>query len=152
MDPAFDYLQRRLEDQRQWHNAKATWNKRWFYRTEIATLLSGAAIPIVNLLSVNHPFRTAVLSGILGAMVVVAAAVGKLFKFHENWLQYRTVVETLTREKELYLSGNAEYAEADPAKRNQLLVERVENILTATTSQFVATHRTGSNADNQGNK
>ena len=149
MDTKFDYLQRRLDDQRDWHNRKAAWNKSWFYRVEIATLSAGAAIPVINILSVNHPFRAGVLSGILGAVVVVAAAVGKLFKFHENWLQYRTVAETLARERQLYLNGSADYAGVEPAKRNQLLVERVENILTATTSQFVATHRDMPNAESQ---
>ena len=43
----------------------------------------------------------------------------------------------------------AEYAEADEARRNQLLVERVENILAATTSQFVAAHRTARDGNDQ---
>jgi hypothetical protein len=141
MAETFEYLQRRLEEQRQWHSDKAAWNKRWFYRTEIATLFAGAAIPIMSLLCVNHPSRAGVLTAILGAVVVLAAAFAKLFKFHENWLQYRTVVETLGREKELYLNATADYAEPDERRRNQLLVERVENILAATTSQFVAAHR-----------
>jgi Protein of unknown function (DUF4231) len=147
MPEAFDYLQRRLEQQWQWHNAKAAWNKRWFYAIEIATLLAGAAIPVVSLLFANHPFRAGVLSAILGGSVVVAAALGKLFKFHENWLHYRASVETLGREKELYLNASAEYADADQARRNKLLVERVENILGATTSQFVAVHRTAREAE-----
>jgi Protein of unknown function (DUF4231) len=149
MAETFEYLQRRLEQQRQWHSDKAACNKRWFYRTEIATLFAGAAIPVVSLLLTNHSFCAGVLTAILGAIVVLAAALGKLFKFHENWLQYRTVVETLEREKELYLNATAEYAEADEARRNQLLVERVENILAATTSQFVAAHRTARDGNDQ---
>lgn len=141
MDESFDYLTRRLEQQRLWHSEKAAWNKHWFYRTESATLFAAAAIPIVNLVLVNQPSRAGVLTALLGGVVVVAAAVGKLFKFHENWLQYRTVVETLDREKEFYSNGAADYADPDERRRNQLLVERVENILAATTSQFVAAHR-----------
>jgi hypothetical protein len=149
MAETFEYLQRRLEQQRQWHSEKAAWNKRWFYSTEIATLFAGASIPVVNLLFANQSFRAGVLSAILGAIVVLAAALGKLFKFHENWLQYRTVVETLGREKELYLNAAAEYAEVDEARRNQLLVERIENILTTTTSQFVAAHQTARDGSDQ---
>ncbi len=141
MNEPFDYLTRRLEQQRQWHSEKAAWNKRWFYRTETATLVAAAAIPVVNLVFVNHPSRAGVLSALLGGVVVVAAAVGKLFKFHENWLQYRTLVETLDREKEFYSNAAADYADPDETRRNQLLVERVENILAATISQFVAAHR-----------
>ena len=149
MAEPFEYLQRRLEEQRQWHSDKAAWNKRWFYRTEIATLFAGAAIPIVSLLCANHPFRAGVLTALLGAIVVLAAALAKLFKFHENWLQYRTTVETLGREKELYLNATADYAEADETRRNQLLVERVENILATTTSQFVAAHRSARDGNDQ---
>lgn len=149
MTEPFEYLQRRVEPQRQWHSAKAAWNKRWFYATEIATLLAGAAIPIVNLLLTNHPHSAGVLSAVFGGLVVVAAAVGKLFKFHENWLQYRTLVETLEREQELYVTGAADYAGTNETRRNQLLVERVESILALTTSQFVAAHRTGRDTNEQ---
>lgn len=141
MNETFEYLERRLEPQRKWHNEKAKWNKRRFYTVEVATLLAGAAIPVVNLWLVHDGYWAGVLSAILGGVVVVAAAVGKLFKFHENWLQYRTLVEALEREKELYAVGAADYAEADEAGRNRLLVERVENILASTTAQFIETHR-----------
>jgi hypothetical protein len=146
MSETFEYLQRRLEPQRQWHNDKATWNKRRFYAVEIATLLAGAAIPVVNLWLVHDAYWAGVISAILGGVVVVAAAIGKLFKFHENWLQYRTVVEALEREKELYTVGAADYATADETGRNRLLVERVENLLVNTTSQFIETHRTAHGA------
>ena len=54
-----------------------------FYAVEVATLLAGAAIPVVNLWLVHDAFWAGVLSAILGGVVVVAASVGKLFKFHE---------------------------------------------------------------------
>jgi len=141
MNGTFEYLERRLEPQRKWHNEKAKWNKRRFYTVEVATLLAGAAIPVVNLWVAGDPYWAGVLSAILGGVVVVAASVGKLFKFHENWLQYRTLVEALEREKELYSVGAADYAELDEAGRNRLLVERVESILASTTSQFIETHQ-----------
>jgi len=141
MNETFEYLGRRLEPQRKWHNEKATWNKRCFYTVEVTTLLAGAAIPIVNVWVVKDPYWAGVLSAVLGGVVVVATSVGKLFKFHENWLQYRTPVEALEREKELYSAGAGEYAEANEAERNRLLVERVENILANTTSEFIQTHQ-----------
>jgi hypothetical protein len=67
-----------------------------------------------------------VFSAVLGGVVVVAASVGNLFKFHENWLQYRTLVEALEREKEPHSVGAGDYAEADEKGRDRLLVERVE--------------------------
>jgi hypothetical protein len=48
---------------------------------------------------VKDPYWAGVLSAVLGGVVVVATSVGKLLKFHENWLQYRTLVEALERER-----------------------------------------------------
>ena len=64
-------------------------------------------------------------SAVLGRVVVVAVSVGNLFKFHQNWLQYRTLVEALEQEKELHSVPGGEYAEADEEGRNRLLLERV---------------------------
>ena len=77
-DSSFDYLQRRLKPQIAWHNEKARGNKRLFYTTEVATLLSGAPIPVVNLWLARDNYWAGVLSAILGGIVVVAAAIGKL--------------------------------------------------------------------------
>ena len=55
MNQTFEYVERRLEPQQKWHNKKATWNKCRFYTAEVATLLAGAAIPIVNLWVVKDP-------------------------------------------------------------------------------------------------
>ncbi len=133
------YVQRRLEDQRQWHAREAARNKRRFYAAEIATLLAGAAIPIVAV-AVADPLIARVLSALLGAVVLVAAGLARLMKFQENWLQYRAVAEALGREREFYAEKAGDYAVAD-APREALLVDRVEALLTSTTMRFIATHR-----------
>jgi hypothetical protein len=81
MNPSFEYLERRLEPQEKWHEEKARWNKWLFYTMEVVTLLSGAAIPVVNLWVIKDAYLAGVLSAILGGLVVVAAAVGKLSSF-----------------------------------------------------------------------
>jgi len=117
-----------------------------FYAVEVATLLAGAAIPVVNLSTVKDLHLTGVLSAILGGIVVVSAAVGKLFKFHENWLHYRALVEAVAREKELYSAGAGDYAAIDATERDRLLVERVENLLANKTARFLETQKpTGEN-------
>jgi hypothetical protein len=140
IDDPFNYLERRVTPQRKWHAAKARWNKQRFYATEITTLVAGALIPVVNLLGLGT-YWAGLFSGLLGGVVVIATAIGKLFKFQENWLQYRALVETLDREVEMYMNGVADYAKADQADRNRLLVERVENLLATNTSTYVAAHR-----------
>lgn len=135
---ALPYVQRRLENQRQWHSDKATWNKRRFYAVEIAVLAAGALVPIVNVWASSEVAR--VLSALLGGVVVVAAGVGKLLKFQENWLQFRSIAEALGRERELFSGKVGDYAGADD-RREALLVDRVEALLASTTTRFIATHR-----------
>lgn len=141
MSAESDYLQRRLKPQEKWHDERAKLNKRLFYTAEVATLLAGASIPIVNLWVVKDAYLAGVLSAILGGVVVLAAAIGKLFKFHENWLHYRALVEALARERELYSIGAGDYARLEGARRNRLLVERVENLIANKTARFLETHK-----------
>jgi hypothetical protein len=108
---------------------------------EVTTLLAGAAIPVVNVWVVKDPYWAGVLSDVLGGVVVVATSVAKLFKFHENWLQYRTLVEALEREKKLYSEGAGEYAEADEDGRDSTSSGTRRNILANTISQFIETHQ-----------
>jgi hypothetical protein len=147
MNETFDYIERRIIPQLKWHSDKAKRNKRWFYGVEITTLGAGTAIPIVNVWPATDPHLAGLLSAILGGLVVLAAAIGKLFKFQENWLQYRALAEMLEREEEHYKVGAGEYADADESARNRLLVEHVEGLLASTTSQYITTHRSASDAE-----
>jgi len=141
MSAPFDYVQRRLEPQQEWHDKRAKLNKHLFYTVEVATVLAGAAVPVVNLWAVKDAYLAGLLSAIFGGVVVVAAAIGKLFKFHDNWLHYRALVEAVAREKELYSAGAGDYTRLEGGGRNRLLVERVENLLANKTAQFLETHK-----------
>jgi hypothetical protein len=141
MNEPSGYIERRLDPQVRWHDQRAKLNKRLFYTVEVATIMAGAAVPVVNLWANRNAWLAGVLSAIFGGVVVVAAAVGKLFKFHDNWLHYRALVESLSREKELYSAGAGDYASADAAGRSRLLVERTEALLANKTTQFLQTHK-----------
>lgn len=143
----FDYPVRRIDGQAAWHSKKATWNKRRYYAFEIATLVAGALIPIVNVWAGAGSTTVRTWSAILGGVVVVAAGVSKLFKFQENWLQYRAIAESLTRERELFAARAGDYADDDEIKRRALLVERAETLLANVTAQFIASHRAQPKAD-----
>ena len=106
--------------------------------------MAGAGIPVINVLGSNGDVWTRVVSAILGAVVLISTGIAKLFKFQDNWLQFRAVAEGLERENELHAQKVGDYAINDEAKRNGLLVERVEALLTTTTMQFISIHRTKS--------
>jgi len=63
---------------------------------------------------------------LLGAAVVVLAALQSLGKHHENWIEYRTTCESLTHEKYLFLTGTEPYDGEDPF---HLFVTRIEGMI-----------------------
>ena len=147
---AEDYLKKRLIEQQQWHSTKAAWNRKWFYITEAIALVTGALIPVVNVIPVALADSTSetlkdflpLANALMGTSIVIAVGVGKLWKFQENWLQYRALAETLLREKELFSHEVGEYqAINDKAERKRVLVDRVEELLASSTSQYVSRHR-----------
>jgi hypothetical protein len=151
MSTATSYLDERLRDQAQWHSGKATRNKNKFYTVEVITLIAGALIPVLNVITIerwpNFSHFQRLGSALLAALIVVATGIGKLYKFQENWLTYRGLTEELRREEQLFLNKVGQYAEAGEEKRQQLLVERTETILSTTTSRFISVHRAEKSQD-----
>ncbi|HVG19437.1 MAG TPA: DUF4231 domain-containing protein [Blastocatellia bacterium] len=141
MSGEINYLAARLEEQGRWHSKKATWNKRRYYTVEIITILAGALIPIINAVDGMSEYNRRLSSSLLAALVVTVVAISKLFKFQENWLNYRAIAESLKRERELFVNEVGDYRVADEKERTRLLVERGEAILASAISQFVALHR-----------
>ena len=50
-----DYVKDRVLDQYEWHNNKASSNRKRFYITETIALVVGALIPVVNVIPVVIP-------------------------------------------------------------------------------------------------
>ncbi len=138
-----NYLEDRLEGQRKWHSDKASLNKNRYQLVEMITIIAGATIPVINVIDfefINEP-SIRFLSALIGAIIVVAAGLSKLFKFQENWINYRTLSETLKREQEFYRYEVGDYDARSDQKRLKLLVQRVENILASATEQYMAVHK-----------
>ncbi|MBV9209668.1 MAG: DUF4231 domain-containing protein [Acidobacteria bacterium] len=142
MSTAASYLDKRLKDQANWHSKKASSYQKRFYLIEVITLVAGALIPVVNVFTDPRLQRyQRIASAVLAASIVVATGISKLYKFQENWLTYRGLEEELKREEQLFLNKVGQYGEGDEEKRQQLLVERTETILSTTTSRFISLHR-----------
>ena len=141
MTEEFEYLEDRIDNQQKWHSKKSIQNKQRFYFFEIIMLVAGALIPVINVLDIVPESWVRWLSASLAAIIVVSAGIGRLYKFQENWLNYRDLSEALKREKEFYLYEVGEYDIRNERTRNKTLVERVESILASSTSQYFSLHR-----------
>jgi hypothetical protein len=121
-----EYVRGRLDDQIVWYDQKSQWNQKWFKRLRMLEILFAMSIPFLVSEITND---TNVLKVIVGAMAVCVAVLSglvTLYKFQENWIEYRTVAETLKHEKFLYLTKSAPYDEEDSF---HALVERVEGLI-----------------------
>lgn len=108
-----EYLKHRVEDQIRWYADKGAWNQRWYRRLRAIEIVLAASIPIL----VTYADEAAGAKLLVGAVGVVIAAIAGLFslyRFQENWVEYRNAAETLKREKYLYLTGSPPYEGADP--------------------------------------
>lgn len=121
------YLVERLEDQIDWYDnssIKCQKKYKWMKRVE---LVSAALIPILSTQSSGW-ISFAVIVSILGAIVVIIEGLVSLGKYHENWIEYRSICETLRQEKYMYLTLTGVYkTTADEAF--DLLVERIESVI-----------------------
>ena len=124
---AEDYLKERVEDQIQWLSRKSGWNQRWFKRLRAVEIVMGCAIALLVGYADAHAWAK-VAAGVLGVAVAAIGGLLALYRFQENWVEYRVTAESLKREKFLFLTQAPPYeAEA----RFQSLVARVEAILGA---------------------
>ena len=119
------YFQERLDDQINWYDTKSQKSQKaykWLKGIEIAV---SALIPLfVGFISEYKVWATIV--GILGVIITAIEGWLALTKYHENWIEYRGICETLRHEKYMYLTKTGVYDIELPFK---LLVERIESII-----------------------
>ncbi|MBN2007768.1 DUF4231 domain-containing protein [candidate division KSB1 bacterium] len=119
------YLNERLDDQLTWFDKNSQWNQKWFKHLQVAQLVSAALIPFVSGF-MDAGLVIKIVVGLLGVIVASITGIITLYKFHDNWVAYRSTCEALRVEKILFLTKSAPYNKDEPFT---LLVERVEAIL-----------------------
>jgi len=120
------YWKERLEDQIDWYDRKSRQSQKWFKRLQIASILASATIPFLAGYITETTVILKVSVGVLGLAVVAITAILGIYKFQENWLEFRTTCESLKHEKYLFLTNSEPY---DTGTQFKLLVERVESLI-----------------------
>ena len=121
-----EYLEERVEDQIQWFDRKSAINKTWYRRCQLVQLIAAALITLSGIFIGKSGLYLQYLIPLLGAIIAIISGILSLYKFQENWIQYRTTAENLQQEKYLFLGRSIPYDEPEPLK---LFVERVEAMI-----------------------
>ncbi|OLN23868.1 hypothetical protein BTO30_02700 [Domibacillus antri] len=120
-----EYIESRLENQINWYDTKSQNCQKNYKRIKIIQLISSALIPF--LAGIVPDFKWLVHAiGLLGILIAVLEGINSINKYHENWIEYRSICETLRREKHMYLGKAGVYSESGSYVT---LIERVETII-----------------------
>lgn len=120
------YIKERLDEQIEWYDNKSKDSQNKFKLSKYFVISASAIIPfLVNLNIESIIIRVAV--SLLGIVITISESIVSLNKYNENWIEYRTVCETLKHEKYMYLNRSGVYS--DEENRFTFFVERVESII-----------------------
>ncbi len=129
---AEQYLQERLDDQIDWYDRKSCWNQRLHKRLRMVEVIAAASIPFLTGFIKAAPFMSHVVAGV-GVLIAVISGVFALFRFQENWIEYRTTAETLKHQKYLFLTQTSPY---DGEDAFHTLTETVEGLISQENSKW----------------
>jgi hypothetical protein len=125
---AEQYLKDRVDDQINWYDNKSLYNQRWFKRLRVSEVVCAVFIPFLSGYIHVYQIPITFVIGALGVVIAVIAGLLSLYQFQEIWVQYRTVCESLKKEKFLYLTCSEPY-NCNDEERLQTLVHRVETLI-----------------------
>ena len=120
-----EYVSERLDNQIDWYSRKSSSCQTRYKALRLVEIIAAALIPFLSGMGEKIPGGQWIV-GALGVMIALAAAAGSLFRYHENWIQYRVTSEQLKHEKFLFATRSGPYADQE---RFQSLVQRVESII-----------------------
>ena len=124
-----EYIEQRLDDQHNWYENKSAWNQTWYKRLRMVEVVLAAGIPFVSSLIGKFPDSpnvVPIIVSMIAFLIAATSALLALYRFQDNWLQYRSTAEQLKREKFLFLTKNQPYGSEDAF---HVLVDNVERIL-----------------------
>jgi len=120
----------RMEGQIKWYSEKSAWNQDWFKKLKVTEVIAAALIPFAA--GLHAP---AVLTGLLGVVVVVLESMQSIYQFQSNWITYRTTAEALKHEKYLWYAKAGHYLNAENPEA--LLAERIEALISTENAKWI---------------
>ena len=130
--PPEDPTWNRLQSQLAWYSSQSRYAQRQYKALKVVELVVAALLPVVA--GVGAP---ALVTGSLGATVVVLESVQHLFQYQATWILYRSTAEALKREHYLYLAGAGPYSGDN---RRLVLAERVEALASQEHARWAESH------------
>lgn len=137
-DEQFDeYLKDRYQHQITYYDSKAGRNKKIYNGFQWSVIVLSSLLPVLVVKSIDAKY-TLVAAG-LSIVLAVGTSALKVFKFQENWLNYRQLAEAFKQEKHFYDAGISAYANA--ADKHAIFVDRVESLISRENAIWTNVHQ-----------
>ncbi len=135
VDKFESYLKDRYNDQIKWYSDKSSRNKSLYMVFQWGVIIFSTSLPVL-VASIPKEYQWIT----IGISIILAIGTGSLktFKFQENWVNYRTISESLKKEKHFYDAELSDYSNSDD--KEALFVERVETLISRENSLWISTH------------
>lgn len=123
------YVNDRYCDQINWYNKKSKHNQSAYVKLQWMLIVSSAMTPVLIAISFGLSEYSYLkwISIIIAVIVTITSSVIRIFKFHENWITYRTTCETLKKELHYYNADVGEYY--NNKDKESTFVQRVESLI-----------------------
>lgn len=124
-----EYIKTRVDSEIQWYSKKSKHCQRMYKGFQIVEIILASSIPLISAYS-ERSSVIAFIVGLFGAIIAIIESITKLYKYHENWIQYRTTCELLKYQKYLYLTQSYPYNNGDETIEN-IFVKNIEAIISS---------------------
>ncbi len=143
------YIRDRVDDQIHWYDKKAKRHKIAYLSIQTAETIIAALITLLS----GHASIPCIpwIVGILGFFIATLGGISKLFKFHENWMQYRSTYALLLYQKHLYLTGSSPYSLSGDSI-DTLFVKNIEQIISSENNQWKSVQQAALSKQGGGNQ
>lgn len=130
------YLTDRYLDQINWYSDRAGRNKSLYQLFQWGVIILSASVPVLlTSIPETHQWITICVSVVLA----IGTTALKTFKFQENWINYRSVAETLKKEKFFFDANLHEYSVSED--KMSLFVKRIESLISRENTLWVTAHQ-----------
>lgn len=123
-----EYVAERLNPEIEYYNKSAGKAKQNYLRMRAVTVIGGALVPV--LVNVDLPYLN-ILTTAISLVVVLFVSLETVYRYREQWTNYRTAEQNLRNEYFLFTSRAGGYANLDEPVAFTLFVNRVEGAIDA---------------------
>ena len=131
---ASEYITKRLDQYISWYDRKSVTTKSRYLTMRAGSVVGAAVVPVLANIPLWDFIPPNMVTTVVSLGVVILVSLESVYHFGDQWRNYRSTEQFLSREKFLYQAGEGSYHALLPHDAFALLVNRCENQIAAENS------------------